>query len=86
MRRRSGLLTPRRLLLATLVTLLTACTATTTSSSGACDLLPLPLYTRAEKSKLADDLDAASTTAEWPNYIADYAALYAAVKACKGMR
>ena len=49
-------------------------------------MIPLPNYTETQKRRLADEIDNAGAGAQWPAFVGDYMAMYAAVKACAGVR
>ena len=64
---------------------LNAC-ATDAGFSNGCAMIPLPNYTETQKRRLADEIDNAGAGAQWPAFVGDYMAMYAAVKACAGVR
>jgi hypothetical protein len=51
-----------------------------------CGALTLQTYTAAQQSKVADEMDAAPATAEWPAFVRDYGALRSEVRACQSVR
>ena len=54
-------------------------------SDSGCRLLPLRVYDNATQDKVADEVVAASLMgAIWPQFVSDYGALRAAVRACRG--
>lgn len=75
----------RGLVLLAIVLALGACSATGNSESvvNACSLLPLATYTQAEQSQVAAEIEEAPENAEWPQFVTDYGALRAAVRACR---
>ena len=54
------------------------------AAAGSCELVALKSYDRATEQMLLTELDAAPSSATWPNLLADYVALRDEVRACKG--
>ncbi len=76
-----------RMLLPIGLALLAGCA--TGSSSPAlrpCGALAVRDYPAATQARVADELDAAPVGAAWPDFLVDYGALRAAVKACQAVR
>lgn len=73
----------RYLPLALAIGLLTGC-ATEPSNPRPAVCPPLAEYAPEDQTRLAAEIDAAPGSAIWPDFIADYGALRAAIRACKG--
>ena len=77
---------PAWLLLLIVATLCAGCAQDRSEAHvNACALLPLRDYDRAAQNEVADEMEAASGTARWPELVTDYAALRAQVRACRGV-
>ena len=78
---------PRRLpLLAALLSLAGCATQASRSEINACAAVPLQPIDQPTRARLAAEIDAAPADAVWPEQMAAYVALRAAVRACAGVR
>ena len=77
----------RRAPLAVALASLTSCAAASSSPApgGGCAALPLSRYTRAQQDAVAAEIAAAPADAAWPEFMAGYGELRAAVRACRSV-
>jgi hypothetical protein len=63
-----------------------ASSVTAEPATNPCLLLPLHAYSPEVNAALADEIQAAPVSAEWPDVVRDYVALRDAVKACRAVK